>query len=44
MMTSIDQHWAGTWGLRIALLVAAAITGAGWVLARRARVAPAERR
>ena len=34
----------GNWGLRISLLVAALITGAGWVLARRAPAPVAERK
>jgi hypothetical protein len=45
MMTTIDDADPGTsWGLRVALLVGAAITGVGWWLARRARVAAPERR
>jgi DHA2 family multidrug resistance protein-like MFS transporter len=38
------RYGDGTWGLRLALLVAAAVTAAGWWLARRARVATAPRR
>lgn len=39
LMTSIDGEFPGdSWGLRVALLVAAAITGVGYVLARRAPV------
>jgi cyanate permease len=45
MMTTIDDADPGnSWGLRVALLVGAAITGVGWWLARRARVAAVERR
>jgi DHA2 family multidrug resistance protein-like MFS transporter len=45
MMTTIDDDVAGnSWGLRVALLVGAAVTGIGWWLARRAPVAAAERR
>jgi MFS family permease len=45
MMTTIDSQWPdGSWGLRIALVVAAVITGAGWVLARRSPVAAPGRR
>jgi DHA2 family multidrug resistance protein-like MFS transporter len=45
MMTTIDDDVASnSWGLRVALLVGAAITGVGWWLARRAPVAAAERR
>jgi MFS family permease len=39
LMTSIDDAFPGnSWGLRVALLVAAAITAVGYVLARRAPV------
>jgi MFS family permease len=45
LMTTIDTTWPDdSWGLRIALLVAAGVTGVGWWLARRARVVTAERR
>jgi hypothetical protein len=45
MMSSIDATWtSGSWGLRIALLAGAGVTGVGWWLARRARVVTAERR
>jgi MFS family permease len=49
MMSTIDaDHPGNSWGLRVALLVGAAITGVGWWLALRARVAtagaPLERR
>ena len=46
MMTTIDDIWpqGDSWGLRVALLVAAAITGVGWWMARRARVATVEHR
>jgi DHA2 family methylenomycin A resistance protein-like MFS transporter len=45
LMATIDDAWpGGTWGLRIALLLAAGITGVGWWLARRAPVATADRR
>jgi hypothetical protein len=45
MMTTIDDDVASnSWGLRVALLVGAAVTGIGWWLARRAPVAAAERR
>jgi MFS family permease len=45
MITTIDGGRPGdSWGLRIALLVGAAITGVGWWMARRARVTTAERR
>ena len=45
MMTTIDDADPGnSWGLRVALLVGAAITAVGWWLARRAPVATAERR
>ena len=46
MMTTIDGDFPGadSWGLRVALLVGAAVTGVGWWLARRARVAAPERR
>ena len=45
MMTSIDSdHPGNSWGLRVALLVGAVITGVGWWLARRARVTTVERR
>jgi MFS transporter, DHA2 family, multidrug resistance protein len=45
LMTSIDDaHPGGSWGLRVALLVAAAITAVGYVLARRAPVATADHR
>ncbi len=47
MMTTIDDAdfpGADSWGLRVALLVGAAVTGVGWWLARRARVAAPERR
>lgn len=45
MMTTIDTSDPGdSWGLRVALLVGAAITGVGWWLARRARVPAVERR
>jgi len=45
MMTTIDtDHSGGSWGLRTALLVGAAVTGVGWWLAQRARVTTAERR
>jgi hypothetical protein len=46
MMTTIDGDFPGddSWGLRVALLVGAAVTGVGWWLARRARVTTAERR
>ena len=36
MMTTIDDADPGnSWGLRVALLVGAAVTGVGWWLARR---------
>jgi MFS family permease len=39
LMTSLDDAFPGdSWGLRVALLVAAAITAVGYVLARRAPV------
>ncbi|HEY3670910.1 MAG TPA: MFS transporter [Acidimicrobiia bacterium] len=45
MMTTIDtDHPGDSWGLRVALLVGAAVTGAGWWLAQRALVAASERR
>jgi len=45
LMTTIDSHHPGeSWGLRVALLVGALVTGGGWWLARRARVTTAERR
>jgi len=45
LMSTIDDALpGGSWGLRISLLLAAFITGAGWWLARRAPVAAAERR
>ena len=45
MMTTIDDTWPGnSWGLRIALVVGAGVTGIGWWLARRARVGSAEPR
>jgi DHA2 family multidrug resistance protein-like MFS transporter len=45
MVSTIDSDVGGdSWGLRVALLVGAAITGVGWWLARRARVAAPERR
>jgi MFS family permease len=45
MMTTIDDAWPGdSWGLRVALVVGAGITGVGWWLARRARVATVEHR
>jgi MFS family permease len=45
MVTTIDAgHPGDSWGLRIALLVGAAITGVGWWMAQRARVTTAERR
>jgi MFS family permease len=45
MMSTIDAQWPGSsWGLRVALLLAAVITGVGWTMARRARVAPAMHR
>jgi hypothetical protein len=45
LMSTIDNRWPGSsWGLRIALLLAAAITGVGWYLARRAPVAATDRR
>jgi MFS family permease len=45
MMTTIDSQWpGGSWGLRVALVLAAVITGAGWVLARRSPVAAPGRR
>jgi MFS family permease len=44
MMTTIDDADPGnSWGLRVALLVGAAVTGVGWWLAQRARVAAPER-
>jgi MFS family permease len=45
MMTTVDSdHPGNSWGLRVALLAGAAITGVGWWLAQRARVTAAERR
>jgi hypothetical protein len=45
MMSTIDDTWPGnSWGLRIALIVGAGVTGIGWWLARRARVGTAESR
>jgi MFS family permease len=45
MVTTIDAgHPGDSWGLRIALLVGAAVTGVGWWMAQRARVTTAERR
>lgn len=45
LMTSIDDAFPGdSWGLRVALLVAAAITAVGYVLARRAPVTAANNR
>jgi hypothetical protein len=45
MMTTIDDGNPGnSWGLRVALLVGAAVTGGGWWLARRSRETAAERR
>lgn len=45
LMTTIDDAWPGdSWGLRIALLLGAGVTGIGWWLARRARAPAAQRR
>jgi MFS family permease len=45
MMATIDSDVGGnSWGLRVALLVGAAITGVGWWLARRAPVPASQRR
>jgi DHA2 family multidrug resistance protein-like MFS transporter len=45
MVATVDSDVGGnSWGLRVALLVGAAITGVGWWLARQARVGTAERR
>jgi MFS family permease len=45
MMTTVDTHVGShTWGLRIALLVGAVVTGVGWWLARRARETAVEPR
>jgi MFS family permease len=45
MMTTIDtDHPGDSLGLRVALLVGAAVTGGGWWVAHRARVAAPERR
>jgi DHA2 family multidrug resistance protein-like MFS transporter len=45
LVSTIDGGDTGDpWGLRVALLLGAAITGAGWWLARRARVAAPEPR
>jgi MFS family permease len=45
MMSTIDaDHPGNSWGLRVALLVGAAVTGVGWWLARRARVTTAAHR
>jgi hypothetical protein len=45
MQATIDtNHPGNSWGLRAALLLGAAITGAGWWLARRAREPAVERR
>ena len=45
MTTTINGRYGdGTWGLRVALLVAAAVTAVGWWLAHRARVAAASPR
>jgi MFS family permease len=45
LVSTIDDGDAGdSWGLRVALLLGAAITAVGWWLARRARVAAPEPR
>jgi MFS family permease len=45
LMTSIDNAFPGdSWGLRAALVVAAAITAVGYLLARRAPVTTSDRR
>ncbi len=45
MMATIDSDVGGnSWGLRVALLVGAVITGVGWWLARRAPVPASQRR
>ena len=44
LMSTIDsRHPGNSWGLRVALLIGAAITAAGWVVARRAPVTTADR-
>jgi MFS family permease len=45
LMATIDAHWTGgSWGLRVTLVLAAVITGGGWVLSRRAREPAPQRR
>jgi MFS family permease len=45
LANAVDDQWPGdSWGLRVALVVGAVITGVGVVLARRSPVAAGERR
>jgi hypothetical protein len=45
LVATIDSAWPGsTWGLRVALALAAGVTAVGWWLARRAPVPAADRR